>query len=176
VAKAGLQQGIFASKGSAAAFLLLGWRTALSVCQAINIAITVVLPEPVAIFIARRTSSGLACSLAPRMCSQNLVLRLPSFGTTSVSQMIVYSSTWPRISLMIRGRVVLLPGVSEPQGFGENHLPLLERSPLALAGFRNRRDQLRTSPPLDRWSVGRLPLLVEFVMASGDLVRRDLLR
>ncbi len=56
---------------------LLNWllpdeRTAFSVCQAISIAMTVVLPLPVAIFMAMRTSSGLAASFAPRMCSQNL--------------------------------------------------------------------------------------------------------
>jgi hypothetical protein len=37
----------------------------LTVCHAINIAMTVVLPLPVAIFIAIRSSSGFACSLAP---------------------------------------------------------------------------------------------------------------
>ena len=46
--------------------LLFGRRTALTVCQAISIAMTVVLPLPVAIFRAMRSSSGLACSLAPR--------------------------------------------------------------------------------------------------------------
>ena len=45
--------------------LLVGERTALTVCQAISIAITVVLPLPVAIFRAMRSSSGLACSFAP---------------------------------------------------------------------------------------------------------------
>ena len=38
--------------------LLPGARTAFAVCQAISIAMTVVLPAPVAIFIARRKSSG----------------------------------------------------------------------------------------------------------------------
>jgi hypothetical protein len=41
-----------------------GMRTALSVCQAMIIAITVVLPAPVAIFTAMRNSSGLASALA----------------------------------------------------------------------------------------------------------------
>ena len=45
--------------------LLPGCRTALTVCQAISIAMTVVLPAPVASFSARRISSGLACSFAP---------------------------------------------------------------------------------------------------------------
>ena len=41
-----------------------GHRTALRVCHAMIIAITVVLPAPVAIFSASRTSSGLASALA----------------------------------------------------------------------------------------------------------------
>ena len=44
--------------------LLLGRRTALTVCQAMSIAITVVLPAPVASFSAKRVSSGLASRLA----------------------------------------------------------------------------------------------------------------
>ena len=40
--------------------LLPGRRTALMVCQAMIIAMTVVLPAPVASFRARRISSGLA--------------------------------------------------------------------------------------------------------------------
>ena len=39
-------------------------RAAFTACQAISMAITVVLPLPVAIFMARRKSSGLASSLA----------------------------------------------------------------------------------------------------------------
>jgi hypothetical protein len=39
-------------------------RTALSVCQAMIIAIAVVLPAPVAIFSARRISSGFASAFA----------------------------------------------------------------------------------------------------------------
>jgi len=77
--------------------LLLGWRTALTVCQAISIAMMVVLPAPVASFKARRSSSGLACSFAPLMCSQNLSPRLPSFDATSVSQIAVSTaSTWQK--------------------------------------------------------------------------------
>ena len=41
-------------------FLLFGRRTALIVCQAMSMAMTVVLPAPVASFRARRKSSGLA--------------------------------------------------------------------------------------------------------------------
>jgi len=40
-----------------------GWRTALIVCQAMIMAITVVLPAPVASLSARRSSSGLASAL-----------------------------------------------------------------------------------------------------------------
>jgi hypothetical protein len=45
-------------------FLLVGRRTALIVCQAMSMAMTVVLPAPVASFRARRISSGLASLLA----------------------------------------------------------------------------------------------------------------
>ena len=73
--------------------LLFGWRTAFTVCQAISIAMTVVLPAPVAIFSAMRNSSGLACSLAPLMCSQNLSPRFPILGATSASQMTVSTAS-----------------------------------------------------------------------------------
>jgi hypothetical protein len=43
--------------------LLPDARTAFVVCQAISIAMTVVLPAPVAIFIARRKSSGFEAAL-----------------------------------------------------------------------------------------------------------------
>jgi hypothetical protein len=52
--------------------LLAGDRTALTVCHAISIGMTVVLPLPVAILMAMRSNSGFACSFAPSMCSQNL--------------------------------------------------------------------------------------------------------
>jgi hypothetical protein len=45
-------------------FWLLGRRTALMVCHAMSIAMTVVLPAPVASFNASRMSSGLASLLA----------------------------------------------------------------------------------------------------------------
>ena len=57
--------------------LLPGRRTALIVCQAISIAMTVVLPAPVASFRARRSSSGLASLLAAARCSR---ICLPLFG------------------------------------------------------------------------------------------------
>ena len=44
--------------------LLPGRRTALTVCQAMIIAITVVFPAPVASFRASRARPGLASSLA----------------------------------------------------------------------------------------------------------------
>ncbi len=84
-------------------FLLVGRRTALIVCQAISIAITVVLPVPVAIFSARRISSGFASLLAFPRCLRKPFSLLPDFGATSVSQMAVsIASTWQkngRISL-----------------------------------------------------------------------------
>ena len=54
--------------------LLPGRRTALIVCQAISMAMTVVLPAPVASFSASRISSGLASLLAAARWSR---MRLP---------------------------------------------------------------------------------------------------
>ncbi len=51
--------------------VLPGRRTALMVCQAMIIAMTVVLPAPVASFKARRISSGFASWLALARCSRN---------------------------------------------------------------------------------------------------------
>lgn len=72
--------------------LLPGRRTALMVCQAMSMAITVVLPAPVANFKARRISSGLASLFALVRCSRN---RLPAFdcGATSVSQIAVSTAS-----------------------------------------------------------------------------------
>ena len=42
----------------------LGYSTAFRVCQAMSIAMTVVLPEPVAILSAQRSNPGFAPSLA----------------------------------------------------------------------------------------------------------------
>ena len=76
---------------------LPGWRTALTVCQAISIAMTVVLPAPVASFSAMRSSSGFASSLAPRMCVQILAPAAARFGATSVSQIAVSTaSIWQK--------------------------------------------------------------------------------
>ena len=68
--------------------LLPGRRTALTVCQAINIAMTVVFPAPVASFSASRISSGLASLLAEAKWSTR---RLPNLdcGATSVRQIAV---------------------------------------------------------------------------------------
>ena len=77
-------------------FLLVGRRTALTVCQATIIAITVVLPAPVASFNASRTNNGLASLLAFPRCSKKPLPNL-SFGATSVSQMIVsIASSWQK--------------------------------------------------------------------------------
>ncbi len=77
--------------------LLFGRLTALIVCQAISIAMTVVLPAPVASFKASLTSSGLDCSFAPRMWSQNFSPLFPNLGATSVSQITVSTaSIWQK--------------------------------------------------------------------------------
>ena len=83
--------------------LLLGWRTALTVCQAISIAMTVVLPAPVASFRARRSSSGLACSLAPSTCAQNLLRRAcrASARPRSARSTVSTASTWQKNGRML---------------------------------------------------------------------------
>jgi len=68
---------------------LLGRRTALIVCQAISIAMTVVLPAPVASLSASRTTPGLASSFAAPKRSRNRRPSASSFGATSTSQTIV---------------------------------------------------------------------------------------
>lgn len=64
----------------------IGERTAFTVCHAINIAMTVVLPEPVAIFRARRNSSGFASLFAASSCFQ-MCAYCCRRRATSVSQM-----------------------------------------------------------------------------------------
>ncbi len=61
-------------------------------------AITVVLPAPVASLSAMRRSSGFACSLAPRICAQMFAPRAPFlFWATSVNQIAVSTaSTWQK--------------------------------------------------------------------------------
>src|SRR5947207_715813 len=54
------------------------------VCQAIIIAMTVVLPAPVASLRANRISSGLASLLALARCSRKRLPVLPSFGATPI--------------------------------------------------------------------------------------------
>ncbi len=73
-------------------FLLVGRRTALMVCQAISMAMTVVLPAPVASFSAKRISSGLASLLALARCSSKILPFLVC-GETSVSQMAVSAAS-----------------------------------------------------------------------------------
>ena len=66
-------------------------RAEFSVCQAISIAITVVLPAPVASLKAMRRRSGLASALRARSRSSSC------FGATSVSQMAVSAaSIWQK--------------------------------------------------------------------------------
>jgi hypothetical protein len=67
------------------------------VCQAMSIAMTVVLPAPVASFSARRISSGLASLLALARCSRKRLPGFPDCGATSVSQMAVSTaSIWQK--------------------------------------------------------------------------------
>ena len=73
--------------------LLLGCRTALMVCHAMIMAITVVLPAPVASFRARRDSSGLASLLALARRSRRRRPICPDLGATSVSQMTVSAAS-----------------------------------------------------------------------------------
>ena len=76
---------------------LFGRRTAFTVCQAMSMAITVVLPAPVASFSARRLRPGFACSLAACRWSRKLRAWRPSFGATSISQITVSAaSTWQK--------------------------------------------------------------------------------
>ena len=77
--------------------VLPGRRTALMVCQATTIAMTVVLPAPVASFRASRASPGFASSLAALRSSRIFRSSRPSCGATSVSQMRVSTaSTWQK--------------------------------------------------------------------------------
>ena len=76
---------------------LLGCRTALMVCQAMTIAMTVVLPAPVASFRAIRSNSGLASWFTSPSRSNTLLSAALSRGATSVSQIRVSTaSTWQK--------------------------------------------------------------------------------
>ena len=82
---------------------LLGRRTALIVCQAMSMAMTVVLPAPVASFSASRANSGFASSFALSRCSRKRRPAIPSVGATSISQIAVSTaSTWQK-----KGRISL---------------------------------------------------------------------
>ena len=72
--------------------LLPGRRTALTVCHAMSMAMTVVFPAPVANLRANRSSSGLASLLA---LSSNSRIRFPDldWGATSVSQIAVSAAS-----------------------------------------------------------------------------------
>jgi len=79
---------------------LPGRRTALTVCQAISIAMTVVFPTPVASFNAMRNSSGFASLFAPRMCVQIFAPAAARSEATSASQMAVSTaSVWQKKGL-----------------------------------------------------------------------------
>src|SRR5262247_1822034 len=112
--------------------LLLGRRTALMVCQASSMAMTVVLPAPVASFSANRMNSGLASWLALAKCSRK-ALPLPVFGATSVSQMAVSTaSTHLAEERTDVAELVLPPMLQQAGGFGGD-LPLIgmwETTPL----------------------------------------------
>jgi hypothetical protein len=81
--------------------LLAGRRTALIVCHAMSIAMTVVFPAPVASFSASRNNSGLASLFADARWSGR---RFPCFdwGATSMSQIAVSTaSTWQKNGLTL---------------------------------------------------------------------------
>jgi len=69
-----------------------------------------------------------------------------------------------------RRRVILLLFRREPFAFVEDHL-LLFRSPLPLAGLRDRRDELRAPAALDDL-LGRLPLGIKLPVSRRALIRR----
>ena len=69
-----------------------GARTALSVCHAMSIAMTVVLPAPVAILSARRSSSGFASRLRASMSRQRCAYCRFVFAT-SISQIRVSTAS-----------------------------------------------------------------------------------
>ena len=75
---------------------LPGWRTALIVCHAISMAMTVVLPAPVASLSAKRERSGFASRLASSRCWSSsrpaLLRRATSVNQTTVSA----ASTWQK--------------------------------------------------------------------------------
>ena len=80
--------------------LLAGRRAKFTVCQAISMAITVVLPAPVANFNASRNNSGFASALAFRKCSRKRAPFFPAWGATSVSQIAVSTaSIWQKKGL-----------------------------------------------------------------------------
>ena len=90
------------------------------VCQAMIIAMTVVLPAPVASFRARRISSGLAPLLASARCSRNRLPVLPNCGATSVSQMAVSTaSIWQKNGPNI-AELVMPPMLEEALGIGRD--------------------------------------------------------
>ena len=104
--------------------LLCGWRTALMVCQAMSIAITVVLPAPVASFSARRMSSGLASLLALARCSRKPLPRAYRLGR-DLSQP---DRSFNRLDLTKErtnaAEVVVPPVLEQPRRF-RSHTPVI---------------------------------------------------
>lgn len=78
-------------------FRLAGRRTALTVCHAINMAMTVVFPAPVANLKASRINSGFASRFESSRCCRNFAPLTPICGATSVSQSAVsIASNWQK--------------------------------------------------------------------------------
>ena len=69
--------------------LLCGRLTALTVCQAISIAIRVVLPAPVASFSAGTHELGIGVAVRGGEMVEDSLRALAGWGATSVSQMVV---------------------------------------------------------------------------------------
>ena len=104
-------------------FLLLGRLTALIVCQAMSIAMTVVLPAPVASLRASRASPGLYCSVVASSRSRISRSPRPSRGATSVSQMTVSAaSTWQKNGADAT-ELVEAPVLQQPNRLG-GHMPI----------------------------------------------------
>ena len=116
--------------------LLPGRRTALIVCQAMSIAMTVVLPAPVASFSARRSSSGLASLLAAARCSRNRLplLRLGRDLGQPDGRFHGFDLAEERADT---AELVMPPVLKQPGRFGSN-LPLAGIGPGSASGPRGR--------------------------------------
>ena len=133
--------------------LLPGRRTALIVCQAMIIAMTVVLPAPVASFSARRISSGLASLLALARCS-----RKPLAGLAQLRRDLGQpDGGFDRFDLAEEradvAELVMPPVLEQARGFGRD-LPVVRIRPAAplvdvVAELVDDRESGRTAAP--RW-------------------------